>query len=69
MGEELGEKVGMEWVSMEKRPPQKAAATKANPGAQSEVSVAGKQRARELWFGGGVCGCKSGGEPPHSKLG
>jgi hypothetical protein len=35
MGEELGERVGVEWVSMEKGPPQKAAATKANPRVQS----------------------------------
>jgi hypothetical protein len=47
----------------------KAADTKTNPRAQSGVTVPRRKRVGELWFGGGACGCKSGGEPPHSKLG
>ena len=39
---------------MEKRPPQKAAATKANPGAQSGVTVPQGRREETFWFSGGV---------------
>ena len=33
-----------------------------------ENSEAGQGSAVALWFVGGACGCKSGGEPPHSKV-
>ena len=39
-------------------------ATAADPRADGEYARAGDG----LEFGGEVCGCKSGGKPPHSKL-
>jgi hypothetical protein len=41
---------------------------KGKPGVQSKVTAPAGSREETFWFGGDMCGCKSGGEPPHSKL-